>query len=142
MIDRITFNVNGVPKGQPRPRAVHHKGFTRVYDPGTAEGWKACVAQSAENFIPKIPWEGNLKVDIEFILPRPKRLCRKRDDPCKVYSPVKPDLDNAAKAILDTLTNLGMWKDDALVVELQCKKFFHPIGGRPGAIITIEKLSL
>ena len=43
-----SFRVYGEPKGQPRPSATRryrkgHAGKAGMYDPGTAEGWKARV---------------------------------------------------------------------------------------------------
>ena len=47
----ITVRVYGEPKGQPRPRAFAKpigggKFSARVYDAGTAEGWKSQIAQA------------------------------------------------------------------------------------------------
>ena len=50
----------------------------------------------------------------------------------------KPDADNAAKAVLDCLTEIGVWPDDALVSVLLVEKWY---GFTPGAHITIEELN-
>lgn len=140
----ICFHVAGIPKGQPRPRAFARKfGNTfsaRMYDPGTAEAWKAAIAAEAAKFMPKSPFSVPLVVVLDFRLPRPKRLCRKCDDPGEVWATCKPDVDNLAKAVFDALTAIGMWADDALVVKTTIRKQYHAIGNRPGATITVDSL--
>lgn len=46
----ITFFIHGDPKPQPRPRAFARrmgaKFVARVYDAGTAEGWKSQIAMT------------------------------------------------------------------------------------------------
>ena len=67
---RIAFFAAGLPKGQPRPRAFSRGGHARVYDPGTAEGWKASVALAARDELPPAPLEGALSVSLRFYMPR------------------------------------------------------------------------
>jgi len=132
------FFAAGIPKGQPRPRAFSRGGHARVYDPGTAEGWKGCVAIAAQAHRGKFT-AGPLRVSIRFEFPRPKSHSTKRglrpDAPD--YHMAKPDADNAAKAVLDCLTEIGVWPDDALVSVLLVEKWY---GFTPGAHITIEEL--
>ena len=44
----------------------------------------------------------------------------------------KPDRDNADKAVLDALTNLGLWGDDKQVCDGRIRKFYV----RPGDLLT------
>jgi len=46
-MSQIHFFVSGDPKAQPRIRAFAINGHARVYDPGTAEGWKSLIAVAA-----------------------------------------------------------------------------------------------
>ena len=39
----ISIFVHGLPVAQPRAKAVAFGGRARVYNPGTANEWKACV---------------------------------------------------------------------------------------------------
>lgn len=132
------FFAAGIPKGQPRPRAFSRGGHARVYDPGTAEGWKGCVAIAAQGHRGKFG-AGPLRVAIRFVFPRPKSHHRK-DGSLKAGSPefhtAKPDADNAAKAVLDALTEIGVWPDDAQVAQLWVSKRY----GDPGAFVEISKL--
>ena len=72
--------------------------------------------QASEDNIPR-PFEGPLSVSLTFFFPRPKGHYNKKG--LKATAPkwhtTKPDRDNADKAVLDALTNLGIWADDKQV---------------------------
>lgn len=139
-----TFRANGMPKGQPRPRAFSRGGRAAVYDPGTAEGWKGDVAaackglEGAAMFCP-------LAVTLTFYMPRPKGHYR-TNGTLKPAAPVfmntnKPDADNLAKAVLDCLTNIHAWLDDDQVCELVVRKYWEQPGTHaPGCMIRICEL--
>jgi Holliday junction resolvase RusA-like endonuclease len=131
------FDVQGEPKGQPRPRAFSRGGHAAVYDPGTAEGWKGAIALAARPFLPAEPLDCPLRCDIAFFFPRPKRLMRAKDPDGPIPHTTKPDKDNLEKAVLDTLTQIRFWKDDALVYDGHVVKFYAAKGARPGACIQI-----
>ena len=125
------FFVTGDPKGQPRPRAFAFRGKVRVYDPGSAEGWKAQVALAARE-AGLTALNGPVEVRIMFHFARPKSHFNKSG--LKPSAPVnwhtqKPDADNLAKAVLDALTTLGAWKDDAYVARLDVAKVWALTGG-------------
>ena len=139
------IEVSGDPKGQPRARAFYRPGMgVRMYDPGQAEGWKGQVALAARGVIPAVPIEGPLYVSIIFRFPRPKSHYRTgkhagelRDD-APYWHTVKPDRDNAEKAVLDCLTQIGMWHDDCQVCSGPVEKVWAKTGG---ATITISRPS-
>jgi Holliday junction resolvase RusA-like endonuclease len=111
--------------------------MARVYDPGTAEGWKGQIADAAKEHIPETPVDLPVCLSIDFLMPRPKRHFNskglKPDAPDSFTQ--KPDADNLAKAVMDALTVLGMWKDDAQVFSLKITKRFSV---KTGAQVTIE----
>ena len=146
-IERVhlhTFRANGMPKGQPRPRAFSRGGRAAVYDPGTAEGWKGDVARACAS----LEGEGMhvpLAVTLTFYMPRPRGHYRTNGQ-LKPASPVflhdhKPDADNLAKAVLDALTNIRAWLDDDQVCELVIRKYWEQPGTHaPGCMIRISEL--
>lgn len=134
------FRVEGDPKGQPRPRAFAFKGKARMYDAGTAEGWKGLVALAAKEHRPAAPFEGPIKLEIEFYIRRPGTLLRKSSPVGNIYHAKKPDADNLAKAVMDALNPLGFWNDDSQVQSLLATKFYTAKGEMPGAFIYIEAL--
>lgn len=142
------WRVNGLPKGQPRARAFVRGGRAAVYDPGTAEGWKSCIAMACREL------EGRgladpLEVQIDFYMSRPKHHFATsgqiRPNAPKVFHAQKPDADNLAKAVLDALSGIRAWIDDDQVAILIINKYWeseknghqaHP----PGASIRITAL--
>jgi hypothetical protein len=145
MMEPITLTVLGDPKGQPRPKAFSRGGHARVYDPGTAEGWKSQIAVAAKEIgAVGLMLDTPLKVDITCYFRRPKSHYRTgknahllRNNAPK-WNSSKPDRDNLDKAICDALTHLGVWRDDAQVVDGHApRKLFSD--GAPRTVITISE---
>jgi Holliday junction resolvase RusA-like endonuclease len=122
----VEFFVSGSPKGQPRPRAFARGGKARVYDPGTAEGWKGQIALAAKGHLPPEPIETAVGVQLDFYLPRPKGHFGRKGllASAPPYPLGKPDLDNLAKAVLDALVVIGFLRDDRLVRRLSISKHY------------------
>lgn len=141
----LTFFVVGLPKGQPRAKACRFGNVSRVYDPGTADEWKMFVRDAANKAWDKVPWTGPLCVNITIYFPRPKAHFTKkglRPDAPKFHTS-KPDRDNCDKAVLDALTNLGLWKDDSQVATGTIKKLYqiqtNTSAGMTGAYVEIKE---
>jgi Holliday junction resolvase RusA-like endonuclease len=139
----ITFTAHGLPKGQPRARATIRGRHAGVYDPGTANEWKHAVAD-AWRLSSRPVLTGPLMVQLWFYFPRPKNHFRtgknaaQLKDSAPKYHTNKPDLDNLAKAVLDELTRIGAWKDDAAVCHLQCVRLWAEGERTQGCTITIR----
>lgn len=142
----IRFWVDGIPKGQPRPRAftrmIGGRAVARVFNPAEAEGWKGLISLAARVHCPPSPLNVPLALSVAFYLPRPKSLMRRKDPDEAFPATCKPDLDNALKAVMDCLTQLGFWRDDALVTDLVARKLLCAKNGRPGALVTIRAVNL
>ncbi len=132
------FFVHGEPKAQPRARAFVWRGRARMYDAGTADGWKTAIGVAAMRHRPKAPLAGPVRVSATYYFPRPVRLSRRKDPPGEIPHTVKPDRDNLDKATLDALTAIDFWRDDCQVCSGQVDKLYVAKAGRPGALITIE----
>ncbi|MDR1902012.1 MAG: RusA family crossover junction endodeoxyribonuclease [Treponema sp.] len=121
--------VNGVPKAQPRPRMTA-KGH--VYNPSSADAWKEEVRAA---FLPclKPTITGPVRLTVRFSLPMPKGMAI-----TGIVAPhvKKPDTDNLLKAVMDSLTAVRVWKDDAQVFETLAGKYYT--GKKTGAQITVE----
>lgn len=133
----IRMMVHGIPKAQPRVKAFSRGNHAGVYDPGTANDWKCLVAEQALRVKPPKPFIGPLLVDIQFHLPRPKRLMRKNDPTGPIPHTVRPDVDNLIKAVLDALKGL-LWADDKQVWGIRAKKYYHAIDEGPHAAIMVQ----
>lgn len=131
------IEVTGDPKGQPRPRAFSRNGKARVFDSGTAEGWKAQIALAARDHLPAAPLACPVRVDVEFYFRRPKRLQKKNSPAGYIPHIAKPDRDNLDKGILDCLKQIGFIRDDCYVSDGTIRKRYTRIDSAPGALIEI-----
>jgi len=150
----LVFFAVGEPKGQPRARAFAlpskdgGKPFVRMYDPGTAEGWKSQIAEAARPHAPFLPLAGPIRMDAVFVFSRPKSHygSGKNSDKLKEGAPQyhisKPDGDNLCKAVWDCLTTLGFWRDDCQICAGEWIKVYVGFGlfTKPGCHITIKAL--
>ena len=141
----IKFRVDGEPKAQPRPRAFAFHGHARMYDAGTSNGWKKLVASSARPYCHKTPLLGPLRVNLHFSFERPKSHYGRRNGRPYIKESAprsmtgKPDVDNLAKAVMDALTDVGMWVDDAQIIVTEITKRWSNDGSQ-GVDVEIEEL--
>lgn len=106
--------VSGVPKAQPRPRMTISG---HVYNPDSARYWKETVAayfKLHRKPVITVP----VFLEVVFFFPIPQRLKNKG----LVPHVTKPDVDNLLKAVMDAMTDAGVWKDDALVYGTSAEK--------------------
>lgn len=73
--------------------------------------WVDVFMLEAKRFAPDRPFDGPLELCLYFGFP-----LNKGDKGKTVPMPVKPDFDNLAKSVCDSLTKLGFWHDDSQVV--------------------------
>lgn len=142
--------VTGDPKPQPRPRAfarkMGDKFVARVFEAGTAEGWKGAIALAAKPHAPSAPILGPVMLNVTFFFKRPNahfvanNPARELRDDAPTWHTNKPDRDNLEKALLDALTQLGsFWHDDTQVCAGEVRKVYGP---KPGAIVEIIPLEI
>lgn len=162
----IQFFIEGQPCGQPRPRFARGRAYlpktskrkdgTRV--PLPIWGWKEAIEKAAKTVLPKRPFAGPLWVGITLYFARPdshKRLGKfhapgdiyvfkkidvvdyilRQDAP--TFHTSRPDRDNCDKPILDVLTDIGFWQDDAQVVDGFVRKYYS--FGKVGAFVQIAR---
>lgn len=124
----ITFEVAGDPVPQPRPRVTTQGGFARAYVPAKhpVHAYRTALAAAARAAGACIHDDG-VEVVIDFVCGRPKSHLRKSG--VKPDAPRWPrfDLDNASKAVLDSLTGI-CWHDDAQVLRLVASKVYGTEG--------------
>jgi Holliday junction resolvase RusA-like endonuclease len=122
--------VNGVPKAQPRPRMMRNG---HVFNPHSADAWKDAVKAAFMARKPIIT--GPVGLYVKFFMPIPKGLKVKEG----VFIPhiKKPDTDNLLKAVMDSLTQVGVWKDDSQVYSAEAVKGYAH--GKVGALVEIAE---
>lgn len=113
--------VEGKIKGKARPRIFNGHAMTPK-DTVTYENWvKVCYQQQSGRYL-----EGPIRAEINIYYKVPKSYTKKRvqaireglEYPCK-----KPDADNVAKIILDSLNKIA-FDDDSQIVELIVNKLW------------------
>lgn len=109
-------------EGNPPSKTAQQKGETIIngrihhYEKKEVTQAKEAIAWQLKPYAPKDPLTGPIYVKIEwrFELKR----CKKR-----AWKVTRPDLDNLEKGLLDVLTDLNFWNDDAqIVMKSTCKK--------------------
>lgn len=90
--------------------------------------WMKQIEDAARKSLsrPTKPLAGALAVLIEFTFQRPKSRQRKGIE--ITYKVCKPDLDNAAKSVLDAIGEAGWWVDDSQIAVLILIKKEAPAG--------------
>lgn len=117
----LEFKVVGLPIAQPRHRAACRNGFPSLYLPSkhAVHAYKQSIGEAASVAQEdKATIEGCVKLDVIFVFKAPKK------SQIKNWRCAKPDIDNLLKAVLDGLTDAGIWCDDAQVVQIHAGKCY------------------
>lgn len=135
----LSFFIDGKPHPKGRPRAARRGEGVTVYTDETTLNWEQNVGWQVKQQLVALslepgggevhlPFRGRVVADIRFNFERPA------STPKKVQYPVKnrTDVDNLAKAILDSLQNVGVLCNDNIVTDMDTRKRFvepgHPQG--------------
>lgn len=138
---KVEIYVPCTPVAEPRKRThafqLAGRILTQAYTPTThpVNAFKAAIGYAWLNAGGKLAM-GPLRLDVEFVLPRPKRLkVGERVDHDK-----KPDMDNLLKSTKDGLTACGAWHDDAQVCRCHAVKSYADSREDPHVEICITTL--
>lgn len=120
------FKIPGKAQAKQRPRmgrsgVVYTPKETLVYENYV----KMCYSDYANQF-GWLPYENQVRAEIEVLVAVPKsdsKTKKKAKIEGMIRPAVKPDCDNLAKSILDSLNGLA-YHDDKQVVELSIKKYY------------------
>ena len=139
--------IKGIPKPQPRPRAFARGGKARIYNPSSADDWKAKIAEGLIRYA-NMDLKDPFTLTLEFYMPRPLSHygTGKNKGHLKDTSPYQhlktPDIDNLTKAVMDAITVLNLWHDDSQVVSLIAFKHYSDNPKKTGVDITIKCLEI
>ncbi|MDR1408873.1 MAG: RusA family crossover junction endodeoxyribonuclease [Oscillospiraceae bacterium] len=123
----VKFVISGEPVGKGRPRFVKKTG--RTYTPDKTVFYENLVRQAYRSKYGTDRFLINQAVSVEivayFAMPKSaskaKRERMLNDSSCESYVTKKPDADNIAKIICDSL-NVVAWHDDSQVADCRVQK--------------------
>ena len=101
------------------------------YEPAELKAVRSKLMAHLGQYVPEKKYTSAVRLITKWCFPITGR--RKNGQ----YKTTKPDTDNLQKMLKDIMTELGYWKDDALVASEITEKFWAKI---PGIYICIEKL--
>lgn len=139
----IRFEVPGNPVGKGRPRVCVRGGKTHAYTPQKTVDYAELIRQYFTLKTRGVELENSMRkpkcITILACYNIPGTFSRLRRNAAlsgTLRPVVKPDIDNIAKVVLDSLNNLA-YKDDAQVVRLILEKQYAI---EPCVVVTIEDL--
>jgi len=100
--------------------------------------WRSAVTTVARDYVTEHnlePMTGPVELTVWFYIERPKSISRSK----RPEAIVPPDIDKLVRAISDSMTDAGVWNDDAQVIFLHAHKAYDD-HNEPGAIIQVQAL--
>ena len=107
------------------------KGKPVLYDSPQLHAVKYKLMGHLSNYVPEEPLTGPVRILVKWCFP----ITGKHSD--GEWKITKPDTDNLQKALLDSMTMLKFWKDDAQVCSQIVEKFYSQV---PGIFVYVTQL--
>lgn len=125
-----------MPMKPPTVTQQEHKvtmksGKPIFYDTQEMKNAKIKFRDNLAAHVPDKPFESGVRLMVKWLFPITGKHANGE------YKTSKPDTDNLQKMLKDTMTDLGFWKDDALVASEIVEKFY---ADTPGLFIVIQEL--
>jgi Holliday junction resolvase RusA-like endonuclease len=123
-------------EGQPRPQGskkafARGKSIVLVEANKELPAWREHMTRMLQlkQLEEPQPFTTAVNVALTFWLPRPKSVKRQ-------YATGTYDIDKLTRAVLDSITKAGVWRDDSDVVDLTVRKTYADLH-EPGVLISI-----
>ncbi len=123
--------IPGEPIGKGRPRATTVGGHARLYTPSKTAKWEAYAAATMAQEWTGEPLRCPVQVTIEAVFSRPKSRVWKTKPMPRYPHVSRPDGDNCAKAVCDSLEKAGVLHNDSQVWVLHVVKWIADGHGQP-----------
>ena len=133
----FTFEIIGKSQGKGRPRFSIRDGFVKTYTPEKTASYENFVKVCYLNKYKGQKLDGEIIAEIIAYFSIPKSFSKKKRVQAiegKIRPTKKPDTDNIAKTILDSLNGIA-FEDDKQVVALLVKKLY---GEEAKVVVTLK----
>jgi Holliday junction resolvase RusA-like endonuclease len=140
----LTFTVLGDPQPQGSKTLMRSR-FVIESNKARLEPWRESIRTAAHaaqlaslDDYPAPGWrplEGPIAIHLAFTMRAPKTKPRWR-----LYPDGRPDLDKLIRGVLDALTSIGTWLDDAQVVRIVALKTYPTDGQPPGLTVELHTI--
>ncbi len=129
------------PRGKGRPRLARRGRHSVAYTPKTTLQWEKAAARLIAAQYSGQPLDVPIRLTIDAVKKRPQRLMAKRHPDGEIWRPHKPDADNVAKIVMDSLEKAGVVVNDIVICELICRSLYAKRTAAPCVRIRIDILS-
>lgn len=139
---RLKFSVRIPPKAKSRHRTAGGRAYTDKNQVKWEQAFGLYAMQEIRlgGGLQNKPLDEPVALVVHFVLPRPKRLLRKKDPDGQVAHTSKPDLDNLVKSVMDSLNHISLWCDDKVVTQIWASKAYAEKEGAPRVECEIRTL--
>lgn len=118
-----------IPTVTHQQKKINFKTKT-VYEDESLKAARALFEAHLGKHAPDAPFVGPIRLVVKWLF--------KKNIQAVKYKATKPDLDNAQKLLMDCMTKVGFWKDDAQVSSMTLEKFW--VNDTPGIWIHVEEI--
>lgn len=140
MTFQVMFEIEGKPFGKGRPRFARRGKFVSTYTDAKTKSYETTIRDAAKAAMGSSePLETPVAVYLYIRYPVPAAYSKKRSKDCLegIERPTKkPDWDNVAKAICDSLNNI-VYKDDCQIVDAHVTKVYSTV---PGVDVLVKEV--
>lgn len=121
--------------GTPRPQgSKNNLGRGRMVESSKyVKQWRLDIAAIAAAVYKSEPLDGQLTIDLAFVMPRPKAMSARKPTPPHTHP---PDLDKLFRAVGDALKGI-VYRDDAQIVTARVAKRIAQPGETAGVSINV-----
>lgn len=133
------FDVPGEPKGKQRPRVTMRGGYATTYTPKETVSYENLVKMCFVRQCGREMLEGPVSAKIVAYYSIPQSASKKKHKQMltgEIKNIKKPDCDNLAKIILDSLNGIA-YHDDSQVCELSVQKLYGDI---PEVLVELQTI--
>lgn len=130
-MNKVTFEVLGEPKGKGRPRFKRAGKYVSTYTPEETVLYENLIKieYRRQCGTARFDDDKHLLMEIYAFMSIPKSTSKKKVTQMLmelIRPKKKPDMDNIAKAVADSLNGIA-YKDDSQVADLVIRKFYSDI---------------